>query len=126
MAKSVNKVILIGGLGKDPEVRTLPNGTTVANLSLATNDVYKDKNDEFVESVEWHSLVAYGRTAEIVRDHLVKGSKIYVEGKLQTRSWEDKTSGEKKYRTEVVVQDVNFMSTGTKKEHDDDDGKIAF
>jgi single-strand DNA-binding protein len=116
MSKSVNRATLLGGVGKDPEIKTLPSGDLAANFTLATNKSIKDKNGEWQEYVEWHNLVAYGRVAEIVRDHIVKGSKVYVEGEIQTRSWEDKTSGEKKYRTEIIVGTVVFMSTGTKKE----------
>ena len=110
MAKSVNKVILIGNLGKDPEVKYTPSGTAVAKFSLATNERYKDKSGEWQDRTEWHNLVAYQRTAEIVRDYTEKGSKIYVEGALQTRKWTDQ-SGVEKYSTEVVLQGFNSVLT---------------
>lgn len=106
MAKSVNKVTLLGNLGKDPEIKFLPSGQAVANFGLATSDRYKDKAGEWQDRTEWHNVVAYGRTAEIVRDYVKKGNKLYVEGRLTTRSWDDKDSGKKVYRTEVVVNDL--------------------
>lgn len=106
MAKSVNKVTLLGNLGKDPEVKFLPSGQAVANFGLATSDRYKDKAGEWQDRTEWHNVVAYGRTAEIVRDYVKKGNKLYVEGRLTTRSWDDKDTGKKVYRTEVVVNDL--------------------
>ncbi|MGA7316517.1 MAG: single-stranded DNA-binding protein [Silvibacterium sp.] len=110
MAKTVNKVILLGNVGKDPEIKSTAGGTLVANLSLATSDRYKDKGGEWQERTEWHNLVAYARGAEILRDYVKKGSKLYVEGRLQTRSWEDQQSGEKKYRTEIVVNEISLLS----------------
>jgi single-strand DNA-binding protein len=109
MAKSVNKVILVGNLGKDPEVKYTPSGVPVARFSLATNERYKDKGGEWQDRTEWHSLVAFQRTAEIVGEYVKKGSKVYIEGRLQTSSWEDKQSGEKKYRTEIIVQDLVLL-----------------
>jgi single-strand DNA-binding protein len=110
MAKSVNKVILIGNLGKDPDIKYTPGGIPVAKFSLATNERYKDKSGEWQDRTEWHSLVAFQRTAEIVGEYVKKGSKLYVEGRLQTSSWEDKQSGEKKYRTEIIVSDLVLLS----------------
>lgn len=110
MAKSVNKVILLGNVGKDPEIRATPGGTTVASFSLATTDRTKDPSGNWTDRTEWHNLVAFQRTAEIVRDYVKKGSKLYIEGKIQTRSWDDKTSGEKKYRTEIIVNDLSLLS----------------
>jgi single-strand DNA-binding protein len=110
MAKSVNKVILIGNLGKDPEVKYTPSGTPVAKFSLATNERYKDKNGQWQDRTEWHNLVAWQRTAEIIGEYVKKGSKIYVEGRLRTDSWDDKNTGEKKYRTEIVVNDLVLLS----------------
>lgn len=110
MPKSVNKVILIGNLGKDPEVKYTPQGTPVAKITLATNERFKDKSGEFQERTEWHNIIAWQRLAEIVGEYVKKGSKIYVEGRIQTSSWEDKTSGEKKYRTEVVINDLVLLS----------------
>jgi single-strand DNA-binding protein len=106
MAKSVNKVILLGHVGKDPEIRSTTGGTLVANLSLATSERYKDRE----ERTEWHNLVAFSRGAEIIRDYVKKGSRLYVEGKIQTRSWDDKNSGEKQYRTEVLVLDITLLT----------------
>ena len=111
MAKSVNKVILVGNLGKDPEVKYTPSGVPVAKFSLATNERYKDKAGEWQDRTEWHNIVAWQRLAEIVGEYVKKGSKIYIEGRLQTSSWEDKQSGEKKYRTEIVINDL-VMLTG--------------
>ena len=110
MAKSVNKVILVANLGKDPEVKYTPSGVPVAKFSLATNERYKDKGGEWQERTEWHNIVAWQRLAEIVGEYVKKGSKIYIEGRLQTSSWEDKQSGEKKYRTEIVVNDLVLLS----------------
>lgn len=109
MAKSVNKVILIGNLGKDPEVKYTPSGTPVAKFSIATNERYKDKAGEWQDRTEWHNIVAWQRLAEIVGEYVKKGSKIYIEGRLQTSSWEDKQSGEKKYRTEIIAQDLVLL-----------------
>jgi len=109
MAKSVNKVILIGNLGKDPEVKYTPSGMAVANFTLATNERYKDKEGNWQDKTEWHNLVAFQRTAEIVGEYLKKGRSVYIEGKLQTRSWDDKESGQKKYRTEILVNDVVLL-----------------
>ncbi len=109
MAKSVNKVILVGNLGKDPEVKYTPSGVPVAKFSLATNERYKDKAGEWQDRTEWHNIVAWQRLAEIIGEYVKKGSKIYIEGRLQTSSWEDKQSGEKKYRTEIVASDLVLL-----------------
>jgi single-strand DNA-binding protein len=111
MGKSVNKTILLGNVGKDPEIRSTNGGALVANFSLATSERYKDKQGEVQEQTEWHNLVAYARGAEIVRDYVKKGSKLYVEGKIRTRSWDDKETGKKVYRTEIVVADISLLST---------------
>jgi single-strand DNA-binding protein len=110
MAKHVNKVILLGNVGKDPEVKFLPSGQAVANFSIATSDRYKDKAGEWQERTEWHNVAAFARTAEIVRDYVKKGSKLYVEGRLTTRSWDDKDTGKKVYRTEIMVNDLVLLS----------------
>jgi single-strand DNA-binding protein len=110
MAKSVNKVILLGNVGKDPEIRSTPGGTMVANFSLATSDRFQDAQGNWQDRTEWHSLVAFKRTAEIVRDYVKKGSKLYIEGKLTTRSWEDKETKQKRYKTEIVVFDLSLLS----------------
>ena len=111
MPKSVNKVILVGNVGKAPEVRYSPSGTPVANFSLATNERFKDRNDEWQERTEWHSIVAWQRLAEIVGEYVAKGSKVYVEGKLQTTSWDDRQNGERKYRTQVVARDLVLLDS---------------
>ncbi|WP_347950293.1 single-stranded DNA-binding protein [Pokkaliibacter sp. MBI-7] len=103
MARGVNKVTLIGNLGADPEVRYMPNGTAVANITLATSESWKDKQSGQVqERTEWHRVVFFARLAEVVGQYARKGSKLYVEGKLQTRKWQDQ-SGQDRYTTEVVV-----------------------
>ncbi len=109
MAKSVNKVILIGNLGKDPELKYTPQGTPVAKFSLATNERYKDKSDQWQDRTEWHNIVCWARLAEIAGEYLKKGRTVYIEGRLRTDSWEDKQSGEKKYRTEIVAQDLVLL-----------------
>src|ERR1700751_51025 len=103
MAKSVNKVILIGNLGKDPEVKYTPQGTAVAKITLATKESFKDKGGQWQERTEWHNVVLWQRLAEIAGEYLTKGSKVYIEGRLQTRSWDDKQTNQKKYMTEVVA-----------------------
>ena len=112
MAKGVNKVMLLGNVGKDPEIRTTAGGMTVASFSLATADRQKDAQGNWADKTEWHNLVAFQRTAEIIRDYVKKGSQIFVEGKIQTRSWDDKTSGEKKYRTEILINELSLLGGG--------------
>lgn len=108
MPKSLNKVLLIGNLGKDPEVKYTPSGVACATVTLATNERYKDKKaDEWKESVEWHTLVFWRNLAEIVGKHLKKGSRIHVEGKIVNESWEHK--GEKYYRTKIHVRDMIML-----------------
>jgi single-strand DNA-binding protein len=109
MAKSVNKVILIGNLGKDPEVKYTPQGTPVAKLTLATNESYKDKDGQWQERTEWHNVVLWQRLAEIAGEYLKKGGKVYIEGRLQTRSWDDKQTNQKRYMTEVVGQTMVLL-----------------
>src|SRR6266851_1632880 len=111
MPKSVNKVILLGNLGKDPEVKYTPSGTPVAKLTLATNERFKDKEGQWQDRTEWHNVVLWQRLAEIAGEYLKKGSKVYIEGKLQTRSWEDKQTNQKKYMTEVVGNDLVLLSS---------------
>ena len=108
MARGVNKVMLIGNLGQDPELNYTGSGTAVCNLRLATNESYKDKNDELVERTEWHDIVAWARLAEICEQYLTKGSRIYVEGSLQTRSWEDR-DGNTRYSTEVKMREMMML-----------------
>src|SRR5438874_7942148 len=109
MAKSVNKVILIGNLGKDPEVKYTPNGMAVAKFSIATNERFKDKEGQWQDRTEWHNIVAWQRLAEIAGEYLKKGRSVYVEGRLQTRSWDDKETGQKKYMTEIIAQDLVLL-----------------
>jgi single-strand DNA-binding protein len=110
MAKSVNKVILLGNVGKDPEIKSTPSGTMVATFGLATSDRYQDPQGNWQDRTEWHNLVAFKRTAEIIRDYVKKGSKLYIEGSLRTSNWEDKTSGQKRYKTEIIVNDLSLLS----------------
>ncbi|HEX7157672.1 MAG TPA: single-stranded DNA-binding protein [Edaphobacter sp.] len=110
MAKSVNKVILLGNVGKDPEIRATAGGMTVANFSIATTDRIKGQDGQYTDKTEWHNLVAFQRTAEIIRDYVKKGHKLYIEGRLQTSSWDDKTTGQKKYKTEIIVSDLSLLS----------------
>jgi len=109
MARGVNKAILIGHLGRDPEVRYSPSGAAVANVSIATTEAWKDKQTgEQQERTEWHRVVFFGRLAEIVGEYLKKGSQVYVEGRLQTRKWQDK-EGNDRYTTEVVANDMQML-----------------
>lgn len=105
---SLNKAILIGRLGKDPEVKTMANGEMVANVSLATSETWKDKAGSKQERTEWHNLVFYRRLAEIVGQYLTKGSQVYVEGRIQTRKWKDK-EGQDRYSTEIIVDEMKML-----------------
>lgn len=109
--KGVNKVILVGNLGNDPEVRYMPNGNAVANLSLATSESWKDQQGQQQERTEWHRLTMYRKLAEIAGEYLKKGSQIYVEGKLQTRKWQD-NNGQDKYTTEIIVDQMQMLGGG--------------
>lgn len=114
--KSLNKVILIGNLGKDPELRYTNSGVPVGTFSLATNEQWKDSEGNVQERTEWHNIVAWQKLAEICAEYLKKGSKVYIEGRLQTRSWEDKNTGQKRYTTEIVANDMIMLDrkeTGT-------------
>ncbi|MGM0444226.1 MAG: single-stranded DNA-binding protein [Fibrobacterota bacterium] len=106
---SVNKVILIGNLGADPELRRTPGGAAVTNFSIATTRRFKDREGQFRENTEWHNIVAWNRSAEVMCQYLRKGSKVYIEGALQTRSWE--SDGVRKYRTEINVREFNFLDS---------------
>jgi len=109
MARGVNKVILVGNLGKDPEIRYMPNGNAVANLTLATTESWKDKQTgDQQEKTEWHRVVMFRRLAEIAGEYLKKGSQIYIEGKLQTRKWQD-NSGNDRYTTEIVASEMQML-----------------
>ena len=109
MPKSVNKVILVGNLGQDPEVKYTPSGTPVAKFSVATNERFKDRSGEWQDRTEWHNVVAWQRLAEIIGEHVKKGSKLYIEGKLETSSWDDRQGGKKRYRTEIVARDIVLL-----------------
>lgn len=104
----LNKALIIGNLTRDPELKSLPSGIQVTSLSIATNRVWKDKNGAKQESSDFHNVVVFGRQAETSAQYLKKGQQVYVEGRIQTRSWDDKASGEKKYRTEIVAEAVQF------------------
>jgi single-strand DNA-binding protein len=111
MAGSLNKVMLIGRLGADPESRSTTNGTTVVNFNLATGDSYKDKNTgQTVDKTEWHRIVVWDKLGEICKQYLHKGSLVYIEGRLQTRSWDDKETGKKNYTTEIVATDMQILT----------------
>lgn len=113
MAKgSVNKVIIIGNLGKDPEMRYTPNGLAVATLAVATTEVWKDKQTgQNQEQTEWHRIVLFGRTGEIAGEYLRKGSKVFIEGRLQTRKWQDKNTGQDRYTTEIVGDSLQMLDS---------------
>lgn len=102
-SKGINKVIIVGNLGQDPEVRYTPNGKAVANISVATSESWKDQQGQIQERTEWHRIVIWGKTAEVAGEYLKKGSQVYIEGKLQTRKWQDQ-QGQDRYSTEIVVQ----------------------
>jgi single-strand DNA-binding protein len=106
---SVNKVILVGRLGKDPETRYMTNGEAVTNATLATSENWKDKNGEKQERTEWHNLVFYRRLAEVAGEYLKKGSQVYIEGKIQTRKWQDKETGKDRYTTEIIVNEMQML-----------------
>jgi len=111
MAKSVNKVILLGNVGRDPEIRSTGGGTMVATFSLATSSNQKDPQGNWQERTEWHNIVAYARLAEVVRDYVKKGHKLFIEGRLNTRNWEDKEHPSiKHYRTEIVASDLSLLT----------------
>ena len=107
---SVNKVILIGNLGRDPETRYMPEGGAITNISIATTDKWKDKNGEMQEKTEWHRVAFFGKLAEIAGEYLKKGSQVYVEGRLQTRKWQDK-DGQDKYTTEIVANVMQMLGS---------------
>jgi single-strand DNA-binding protein len=111
MARGVNKVILIGNLGQDPEVKYMPNGNAVANITVATSENWKDKNTgEQVDKTEWHRVVFFRRLAEIAGEYLKKGSKVYIEGKLQTRKWQDK-NGKDNWTTEIIANEMQMLDS---------------
>lgn len=129
MARGINKVILVGHLGKDPEVRYSPNGGAVANITLATSESWKDKTSgEKQERTEWHRVVFFGRLAEIAGEYLKKGAQIYVEGRLQTRKWQDK-EGKDRYTTEIVAGEMQMLGSregrGVPADHGDFDQSVG-
>ncbi len=108
--RSVNKVVLVGNLGKDPEMRYMPNGNAVANFSIATTESWKNKQTgEYENQTEWHNLTVYGKFGEMCGQYLKKGAKIYVEGKLKTRKWQDKQTGQDRFATDVIVSEIQMM-----------------
>ncbi len=112
MARGVNKVILIGNLGKDPEVRYMPSGSAVTNITIATSETWKDKQSgDRQERTEWHNVVFFNRLAEIAGEYLKKGSKVYIEGSLRTRKWQDKNSGQDRYTTEIVANEMQMLDS---------------
>jgi single-strand DNA-binding protein len=111
MAKGVNKVFLLGNVGKDPEIRTTNNGMTIATFSLATADRAKDATGAWVDKPEWHNIVCFDKLADTAKIYLKKGSSIFIEGKITNRSWDDKESGQKKYRTEIIANDFTFVGS---------------
>jgi single-strand DNA-binding protein len=106
---SVNKVILVGRLGKDPEVRSTPSGVTVAKFTIATDEKFTDRSGEKQERTEWHNIVAWNKLGEICGQYLRKGKLVYIEGSIRTESWEDKESGQKKYRTEIIANSMQML-----------------
>nr|WP_315597953.1 single-stranded DNA-binding protein [uncultured Cupriavidus sp.] len=122
---SVNKVILVGNLGADPEVRYLPSGDAVTNIRLATTDRYKDKQSgEFKEATEWHRIAFFGKLAEIAGQYLKKGSSVYIEGRIRTRKWQDQ-SGQDKYSTEIVADQMQMLGGRSGGSNDDGDGNYG-
>ncbi len=110
-SRGVNKVILVGNLGKDPEVRYMPNGNAVANFTVATSESWKDQQGQMQERTEWHNIVMYRRLAEIAGEYLKKGSKVYLEGKLQTSKWQDQQTGQDRYKTEINVNEMQMLDS---------------
>jgi len=117
----LNKVMIIGNLGRDPEVRTIPSGTAVAEFSVATTRKWNDRDGNRKEDTEWHNVKCWGKQAEIAGQYLHKGKQVYVEGRLETRSWEDKTHGDKRYRTEIICD--NFQMLGRRGDSSNEGGQ---
>ena len=115
-----NKATIIGNLGRDPEMRSTASGQPVCNFSVATSRSWKDGDGNKKEETEWHSVVAWGKLAEVCGEWLKKGSRVLIEGRIQTRSWEDKKSGEKKYRTEIVASEMKMLGGGEQREESTD------
>ena len=110
-SRGVNKVILVGNLGKDPEVRYMPNGNAVANFTVATSESWKDQQGQPQERTEWHNIVMYRRLAEVAGEYLKKGSKVYIEGKLQTSKWQDQSTGQDRYKTEINANEMQMLDS---------------
>ncbi|OAI47812.1 single-stranded DNA-binding protein [Gammaproteobacteria bacterium SCGC AG-212-F23] len=126
MARGINKVILIGNLGRDPEVRYTPTGAAVANVTLATSESWKDKQTgETQERTEWHRVVFYNRLGEIAGEYLRKGSKIYIEGRLRTNKWQDKTTGQDRYTTEIIADNMQMLDSKGGSNHSTDAAPTA-
>jgi single-strand DNA-binding protein len=121
MAGSVNKVILIGRLGKDPEVKSTPNGNTVTKFTIATDERFTDRDGNKQERTEWHNIVAWGKLAEICGQYLRKGRLVYIDGKIRTDSWEDKETKQKRYRTEIIADNMQMLE----KKSDDEGGSYG-
>ncbi len=117
MARGLNKVLLIGNLGKDPEMRVTANGTNIASFSMATTDTWKDHEGNPQERTEWHNIVMFQRLAEIASQYLKKGSKVYIEGRIQTRSYDDKNTGQKKYITEILANSMLLLDSRQRTEN---------
>ena len=112
MARGINKAIIVGNLGRDPEVRYTANGSAVANVTVATSESWKDKQSgERQERTEWHRVVFFGRLAEIAEEYLKKGSQVYIEGSIRTQKWQDKESGQDRYTTEIVARDMQMLGS---------------
>ena len=108
---TVNRVILIGRLGKDPEIKSTPSGTSIAKFSLATDEKFTDRAGEKQERTEWHNIVVFGKLADICGQYLKKGQLVFIEGSIRTDSWDDKESGQKKYRTEIIAQNMQMLGS---------------
>lgn len=111
---SLNKVMIIGNLGQDPELKAMPNGEAVVNISVATTDRWKDKDGNKQERTEWHRIVAFRRTAEVINEYLHKGSKVFIEGRLRTRKWQDKETGKDRYSTEIICDHLVMLDSKPK------------
>jgi single-strand DNA-binding protein len=116
MAGSVNKAIIIGNLGNDPDIRTTPQGQKVGTISVATSESYTNREGQRQEKTEWHKIVLWGKLAELAERYLQKGRKVYIEGRIQTRSWDDQQTGQKRYATEIVANNMTFIDTGSPRE----------
>ncbi len=126
MARGLNKAMLIGHLGNDPEMRVTASGQSVVNFTLATNESFKDSSGTMQERTEWHRIVAWGKLAEICNQYLRKGRQVYVEGRLQTRSWDDNKTGEKKFTTEIVCSDMQMLGSGRDQGNSGYDNSASF